>query len=657
MCGICGIWGVSNRQAVSAMVDCMHHRGPDDEGIYCGPNTALGMTRLSILDLSSNAKQPMSNAAGTQWIVYNGEIYNYRQERTILESKGYRFRSRSDTEVVLCMYEHYGDDFLHRLRGIFALAVYDQREGPGRERLVLARDHFGVKPLLFTRSKGRVIFASEMKAVISSGLVKAEIDPVSLRMLLTYGSVPSPRTILKDVWMLPPAHKAVVDATGERLEKYWNLGTNRHPEVRMMPYSDQVRLVTEILDKTIQLQTVSDVPLGAFLSGGIDSSLLVAMMAQHAGRRIKTFSLGFEEESENDESYEAGRTATFLGTDHVRYVITGPEVRDRIRHIAWSLDQPSFDGTNSYFVSLVAAKEVTVALSGTGGDEVFAGYPWFLNACSENRPSSGNGLAWNPASHCAGLVHQPILDRLVSGRVGELITRARTEASIRARYCHHYRLFGTIQAARLLSTEIAGTAQIGRSPHHDLADLDEIPNGSPIERFSGFIIRGFTVNQLLRDIDVMSMSHSLEVRVPYLDTLVTDYALSLPDEAKVRPFNGERPQHTGAYRDTGLKRILVDIAKQMLPTDMDMRPKRGFNLSQELWLKGPLKEVLMDSLSDESIENRGLFDRGQVRAVENNFLNGSKQNWALPWALMMIELWAREVLDVPASSLKTPPAI
>ena len=379
MCGICGVWGGEGREAVGAMVGAMRHRGPDDSGAFDDRRAALGMTRLAIIDTSAGGHQPMQTPDGNITLVYNGELYNFREERRLLEARGCEFRSTSDTEVVLRMYEHYGDDFLKRMRGMFALALYDRRRGPGRERLLLARDQMGIKPLLYARRGGRLVFASEVKALLASGLIEPEVDPVSLRLLLSYGSVYQPRTILRGVRMLLPAHRLIVEGGGERVERYWSLGLDRREGLRLRPYEELVEEMASVLEESVRLQMVSDVPLGAFLSGGVDSSLLVALMArQVTGHRVKTFSVGFEGEGRDiDETDDAERTARHIGTDHTRVIVSGEDVRERIRHIAYGLDQPTVDGVNSYFVSMAARRAVTVAISGTGGDELFAGYPWF----------------------------------------------------------------------------------------------------------------------------------------------------------------------------------------------------------------------------------------------------------------------------------------
>jgi asparagine synthase (glutamine-hydrolysing) len=635
------------------MIGAMHHRGPDDKGIFHDQNASLGMTRLAIIDTSSAGHQPMQTPDGQITVVYNGELYNFQEQRQLLEAKGCHFRSSSDTEVVLQMYEQYGDDFLLRMRGMFALAIYDKRRGPGRERFLLARDQMGIKPLLYTRANGRLIFASEIKALLASGLVKPEIDPVALRLLLTYGSVYQPNTIIRDVKMLLPAHRMIVENGRERIEKYWSLGLDRRPELRGLPYEEQVDELTRVLEESVRLQMISDVPLGAFLSGGVDSSLLVALMAQQiGGKRVKTFSVGFGQEgSDVDETDDAARTASFLGTDHTRVVVGGDEVRDRIRHIAFGLDQPSVDGVNSYFVSLAARHGLTVAISGTGGDELFAGYPWFADMVVDDLRWRGT-QPWKTFARTAmaPAVRLSLFDELPPGRMRKRVEQLRFTTDFRTRYVGSYHIFGSAGAARTLAARLRGPAQAGRSAHYDLQETDELPEASALERVTAVCLRGYTTNQLLRDIDAVSMAHSLEVRVPYLDPVVAEAALSLPDQAKMG--HSSPPQHFGtlSYREAGTKRVLLDIAKGMLPEGFDTRPKRGFGMPFDSWLRGPLREVLLDTLSEDRVQRRGLLEPDAVATVKHDFLNGSA-NWTRPWLLMMLELWSQEVLDSPPQTL------
>ena len=655
MCGICGIWGKQDRAATNAMLVAMHHRGPDDSGTFFDDSVSLGMTRLAIIDTSSGGHQPMETPDGLILIVYNGELYNFRSERELLESKGHKFVSSSDTEVVLRMYEQYGDEFLLRMRGMFALAIYDRRRGPGREKLLLARDQMGIKPLLYTHASGRLVFASEIKALLASGLVAPEIDEVALRLLLTYGSVYQPRTMLRGVRVLLPAHRLIVENGRERIERYWSLETDQNRQLRKLPYEEQVEEVARALEESVRLQMISDVPLGAFLSGGIDSSLLVALMArQVTGEQVKTFSVGFESEGTAiDETSDAERTARFIGTDHSRVVVSGAEVRDRISHIAYALDQPSVDGVNSYFVSLAARRAVTVAISGTGGDELFAGYPSFIKMKIETKENGHASWLASMRGRLTDMANQPSFDRFVFMRGGWRIARLREESFLN-RYGSINTIFHTNAASELIAPHLRNAAQAGRSYHQDCTAIDELSTAGVIERTSALCLRGYTTNQLLRDIDAVSMSHSLEVRVPYLDPLIADIAMSLPDQAKLgnlSDFSNFDQALAGSYRATGAKRILLDIGKKYLPADFDLTPKRGFGMPFGDWLRGSLLEVLEDSLSAETTRKRGLLDVAAVTNVKDEFQR-SWGAWYKPWLLMMLELWSREVLD-RSSQLKS----
>ena len=539
------------------------------------------------------------------------------------------------------MYEQYGDDFLLRLRGMFALAIYDKRKGIGKERLFIARDQLGIKPLLYSQRGETLLFASELKALLASGLISSEIEPVALRLLLTYGSVYQPDTMLKDVKALLPAHRMIVENGQKRIERYWSLGTDRYPELRNAPYEDQVRVVNEAVAESLKLQLVSDVPLGAFLSGGVDSSILVALMARQLRGCIKTFSVGFDSEGAAfDESNDAAQTAKYLGTDHTHVLVTGREVRERIFHIACSLDQPTVDGVNSYFVSWAARKGVTVAISGTGGDEMFAGYPWFQNMEADSlQPRSRHTRI------TAQLARQPIFDPLLAGSYGAELYRARTQAGFLSRYSLQYQVFGSLGSARLLEPSIRASSIAGRAEHFDMMQIDELSSAGVVERVSALCLRGYTANQLLRDIDAASMAHSLEVRVPYLDPVIADITLSLPFKSKSGGGDMSNPALANTYRYTGAKKILIDAGRSLLPPDFDVQPKRGFAMPFNEWLRGPLNEIYQDTLAETTIKKRGWFNPTEVSRVRGNF-DSYMIDWLCPWLLMMTELWAREVLDI-----------
>jgi asparagine synthase (glutamine-hydrolysing) len=623
MCGIAGIWGDLPAN-IGAMQRTLDHRGPDDRGIYSDGFVTLAMTRLAVQDPSEAGRQPMISPDGQVVIVFNGEMYNFREERSRLLARGRVLRSAGDTEVVLELYLAEGDDFLCRLRGMFALAILDRRGGRGRERLLLARDQFGIKPLLYAELGGSVLFASELKAMLASGVLDDEVDPVALWQLLAGGSVRQPRTMLKSVRMLPPAHRLLIDRRGARLQRYWSLGTGRRPGLAQRPFPEIVEIVDATLADAVASQLVADVPVGAFLSGGIDSALLVSLMARCRQDAVRTFSVGFGHEgSELDETDDAALVAAHVGTKHTRVVVTGAEVREHIEKIARALDQPTVDGVNSYFISRAAAGELKVAISGTGSDEIFAGYPWF------------------GAMHDHAVVARK---RPLRSWFAEKLSPYREDGFLSV-FAMQYRIFGSALADALLARDMHEGLDAERSEARCVADADELPRAGVLERTSALVLRGYTVNQLLRDIDVASMAHSLEVRVPFLDVAVADLALSLPKHAKLNPNHANGPSES--YRSSGIKRVLVAAARPMLPPNFDKRSKRGFAMPFGPWLRGQLWEVLHDCLSAGSLQRRGWFEVEAVRGLLERFEAG-QESWPRPWLLMMAELWARAVLDQAA---------
>ena len=600
MCGICGLIGQSDPDVVARMIRAMHHRGPDGQGQFDAPRGSIGMARLAIQDVSAKGDQPMTNDDRDIWIVYNGELYNTPSERAHLEGKGYRFRSTGDTEVVLKLYQEYGEAFLPRMRGIFALAIIDLRGGPGREKTLLARDAMGVKPLLYARTRRGVVFASEMKALLESGLVERRVDARAVRSLLLRGSVYQPSTMIKGVEMLPPAHALIHERGQTRIERFWSFGINRRSDVGSLDYDTQVEAMRELLRRTVKGQLISDVPVGAFLSGGVDSASLVAIMAAEAGGRVKTFSVGFDETlSAVDETGEAGRIAAHLGTDHRRVVIDGAEIAGNFDHVVTALDQPSVDGLNSYLVSRAAAEHVKVAISGTGGDDLFMGYPWHASILA--RPPSADGFLDAYASYNAEF-HQTFSD----GDVGHLLAPKLHNAMLEA-------------------------ASLGIRP------TDELSDAEAVDRMTVLTLRGYTNNQLLRDIDVMSMAHSLEVRVPYLDTDMIDFALSLPVGARIAKPVPDDPMRN-SYKASGIKRILIDAARPMLPEGFDTIPKRGFGMPFGHWIKGPMNDLAQDCFDERRAAAHGVLDRRMMPGLRAAFQAGRLSGWRV-WLLMVLHRW------------------
>jgi asparagine synthase (glutamine-hydrolysing) len=626
------------------MLAALVHRGPDDQGMFSDERVTLGHRRLSIIDTSRAGHQPMACADGTIQIVFNGEIYNFKSERDALVARGRSFHTRTDTEVILALYETYGIAFLSRLRGIFALAIYDRRGGPKREKLLLARDHFGVKPLLYSERSGTILFASELKALLASGLVSKEVSCGALRQLLSLGSVYQPDTLVAGVKALPSAHYLLADRNGTRIERYWGYKNDRIAGLRQKSYQDQVAAFREALKESVRLQMVADVPVGAFLSGGVDSSLIVALMAQIAGGRVKTFSVGFEQGANAiDESHEAAIVARHLATDHTRVLVGSQEAVAHLHQFVRGLDQPSVDGFNSYFVSYAASQAVTVSLSGTGSDEIFLGYPWFAHM----RARFGDSPIAPPKSGT-----QSWLFRLFSGASSHE-SDDDSVSEFRQAFGGLYHCYGPDWADKLLAPERRAGSPYRRFDQ-DLAACDELRSGAVLDRAGVLCLNSYTRNQLLRDIDACSMTHSLEVRVPFMDPVIADFALSLPISAKLNA-NERTLDPNASYDESGVKRIVCDVARKYLPAGLfSQRSKKGFSLPFEDWLRGPLAGLMSDMLSRDATIASGLFDPDAVGQVRQEFLAG-RRPWSHPWLLMITEMWMRDVVRASASA-NTPPA-
>jgi len=642
MCGICGVVGTERQGAVKSMVSAMHHRGPDDQGDVELSFATIGMARLAVIDLTEAGHQPMSNEDGSVWIVYNGEVYNHSEERKNLEARGHHFQSHSDTEVVLRLYLEYGDEFLSRLRGIFALAIYDARDSAaGREKMLLARDHLGVKPLLYADTDAGLVFASEIKALLASGMVDRDVDPESLWFLMAYGSIPQPRSILRQVKMLPPGCSLVMKGDQWKIEQYWSLPGSAG-SMDDTTYSEQVASVRQSLESAVSRQIVSDVPIGAFLSGGIDSTALVGLMAKTTGAVVKTYSIGFGAEGgELDETDDAAKVAEMMGTEHSRIEIGVSDICDRLPEFVRALDQPSVDGLNSWLVSDFAAQHVTVAISGTGGDELFAGYPWFGNVASGIRGSKGlMAKGVTSVGNFARMIPLEFIPRGMPSRAFEKIIAA---GNVPMTFGRQVQMLELSQAKAMLNKNIR------KEVHVNLAEcfFTEIDSCSQSElgmvsRISNLCIKTYLQNQLLRDIDAVSMAHSLEVRVPFLDLGVVETALSLPDASKLTQASAAG--RGKSYAESGAKRVLIDAVRDLLPEGFEHQKKRGFSMPMEVWLRGSLAQWREELLSWDVVSRRGLLDPDEISLLNQRFIAG-KASWAQVWVPMILELWCREVLD------------
>ncbi|HET7233291.1 MAG TPA: asparagine synthase (glutamine-hydrolyzing) [Longimicrobium sp.] len=616
MCGIAGCIGPDAGRVLERMLPCIAHRGPDDHGIFVSASgtVALGHRRLSIIDPSPLGHQPMRSADGRYQIVYNGEVYNFAEIRPELEALGHRFVSHSDTEVVLAAYAQWGPASLARLRGMFALAIWDEREG----ELFLARDRFGIKPLYIhgDPAAGTFLFASEIKAMLGSGIVAREADPQGIWDFLSHGAVAQPRTIVRGVQALLPAHWMRVTRDGKtETRRWWDLeeATRERRAAPAPEYADAVRQVREKLDEATRLHLIADVPVGAFLSGGIDSTAVVGLMSRLVHHPIRTYAVGFEaRHAEMDELRWARLAAERFGAEHTEVVMTGEDAARHFDELLDALDQPSLDGTNTWFVSRATRQGVTVSLSGLGGDELFAGYPPFRSYARSARlaPAGVPGLGelvgatgtmipgrWRiPLQFMAA----PPVERLSQVR------RLMTEAEKTAATTSAFRDGVTLQPPQ---ARLAALMRRG---------LDPVAQVSYVE------LNDYLRNTLLRDADAMSMAHALEVRPVLLDHELAELAFALPADYKLQ---GKRS-----------KRIFIDALDGLLPREIVERKKMGFELPVGHWLQTVLNDRARAAVSSPAA--RALFTeqfRGDLLAQVTRERARSARLWAFVVLLAFLD--------------------
>jgi asparagine synthase (glutamine-hydrolysing) len=631
MCGISGMFGQPDRGVIGRMAAAMVHRGPDDDGFYVDEHVALGFRRLSIIDVSGG-HQPLTNEDHSLMLVFNGEIYNHRGLRKRLESRGHRFRTQSDGEVILHLYEEQGADFINTLNGIFAFALWDRRA----QRMLLARDHHGVKPLYWSDQGSTFLFASELKSIIASGKVSREIDPEAVAQYLSYQAVPPPLSILRDVKMLPPGHMMTRTPTSTTITSYWT-PIVEHPVTSV---EEAKHVALDGLRDAVRRQMMSERPLGVFLSGGVDSSALVALASEHVTQPLKTFSVGFigADESVLTEWPWARMVAERYGTDHQEVVLTETMFREALPHTFSAMDQPTSDGINSYWVSYAAAQHVTVALSGTGGDELFLGYD------RDRRLLDIASLAAPLQNLPAGYVRQVVsmLDRIPDTGLWPAVAKWKQAARAFARLDDEFvsprtiGIFDTSDREQMLSPELRASQGAFMAPSAYLR-ADVTPDfANPGAWISRLEQRAYLSYVLLRDIDAMSMAHSLEVRVPFLDPRYTESMARIPTSMKVRDGIG--------------KWVLKQALRELLPDEVLFRTKMGFGLPYNAWMRRSLEPMVRDLLSPDRIRRRGLFDPTATQALLDRFYAGDDGVWRKLWTLFVAEGWASEVLDVSAEA-------
>jgi asparagine synthase (glutamine-hydrolysing) len=642
MCGICGVIGLESKEAseplVRRMMAAMAHRGPDDEGILAAPRAALGMRRLSIVDLPGGG-QPVWNEAGTLAVVFNGEIYNFRHLRAELETVGHRFRTRSDTEVIVHAYEAWGERCAERLRGMFAFAVIEMPRGrsgaPGR--VFLARDPLGIKPLYYATMDGVLLFASELRALLASGRVPARIAAAEIPAYLLFGSVGEPGTMIDGVASLPPGHSmslaTEVPVATPDPAPYWNFGRDAGAEIARQDPSERLAPVPErlraLLQDAIASHLVADVPVGVFLSSGIDSTALAAL-ASRARSGVHTFTVAFPD-ARFSEADIARRTAQRLRTDHCELTLSDREMVERLDEAVAAFDQPSMDGINTYFVSWAARQAgLKVALSGLGSDELFGGYTSFRNTARIERVAA---LArFMPPSFRRAMVGT------AAGAHGKFAkaSAAWIDPNSLPHAYYFTRLLFTPQAVSA-GVRVGAALWKSRPSWRWLSDsAQQAARLDPFTRVSWLELRSYLLNTLLRDTDAMSMRHSLEVRVPFLDTPLVEYVLGLPESAKL---DSSRP-----------KALLVRAMGDLLPEEIVEQPKRTFTFPWEHWLRAELGERVAAGLRDWSPALEPHVGGDFADAVWNDFRRG-RTTWSRPWSLYVLNEWAkRNVNAVGAGS-------
>jgi asparagine synthase (glutamine-hydrolysing) len=641
MCGICGKVDLNNQEIKESLLRLMcrsfSYRGPDDEGIYIsylnggGPEQRIGLgfghQRLSIIDLSDSGHQPMSNEDGTIWITYNGEIYNYRELAGELKKKGHKFKSDTDTEVLLHLYEEEGTNAVNRLNGMFAFAIWDQN----LKRLWVCRDRIGIKPVVYYWDGKQFIFASEIKALLTDPNISKELDYEALQLYLAFNYVPAPFTIFKGIKKLEPGKYLLLQDQNVEIKTYWEPPNSIDQDIATLPLKEQIEFfrgpLYEGINDAVSSRMIADVPLGAFLSGGIDSSIIVALMARSSNNPVKTFSIGFKDDNLYDETHYAQEIAKLYGTDHHEFKLSFKDLLDVFPDVISTFDEPFADSSSipTYIVSKETRKHVTVAISGDGGDELFAGYRsylaeyWFakymmvpglfreglfgkiINVLPDSRDSKG-------------LEYIRRLKKFIKGTKGPFPERVLSLKEIFPK-----------DVRRKILLETPNDKSLNDPALKWVERLLNYYQGDRLNSILYSDLKDSLPGDMLTKVDWMSMKNSLEVRVPFLDHRLVEMAFQMPGSLKLN--NGKT------------KYILKETFKDLLPPSIYRRPKAGFEVPISRWLKNELKFLIDQYLAENRIRNQGIFDPEIIKQLVGQHLSGKTDTSWMLWNLIVFQSW------------------